>query len=272
MGVLNCTPDSFSDGGLFLDEHRALKHAESMLARGASIIDVGAESARPRAAPVPADEQIARAMGIVRRLVKHGATVSIDTTSPAVAARALDEGAVMINTVDLRPARELAIVARERHAMLVLSHSRGSMAEMRGFSEAPETAYGDVVADVKRELSLARDVAVEAGLSPLDILLDPGLGFHKRASQSLALCARLDELVALGHFVLVGPSRKSFLSVVTAERDGEQAAPGDRLGATIAACLACAAKGAAVLRVHDVAEVRQALAFDRALSKGAGDV
>jgi len=262
MGVLNCTPDSFSDGGQFLDERSALEHAERMLAGGADLIDVGAESTRPRAVRVAPDEQIARIGSIVRVLSRAGALVSIDTTSPDVAARALDDGAILVNSVELTPAAALARVVKERGAALALMHSRGAMFEMAGFSATAERAYDDVVADVKREWSSARDAAALAGLDPRDIICDPGLGFHKSARHSLELCARLGELLLLGHPILVGPSRKSFLAIVSARPGAPPAPASERLGATIAACLLCARNGAAILRIHDPAEVRQAIAFE----------
>jgi dihydropteroate synthase len=261
MGVLNRTPDSFSDGGRFLDDASALAAAELMLADGAVIIDVGAESTRPNAPAIPAAEQIARIGGVVERLVAMGAFVSIDTTDAEVATFAVDRGATLINCVDLRAAGPLADVASRAGAMLALMHSRGSMTTMAGFSRTDERAYDDVVRDVAREWTAAKDVAVARGLSERDVILDPGLGFHKSARHSLELCARLDELVGLGHPVLIGSSRKSFLAMVTTPPGRELAAPDRRLGGTIASCLVCADKGAAILRVHDVAEVRQALAF-----------
>lgn len=266
MGVLNRTPDSFSDGGLFLDEHHALEHASRMMERGACVIDVGAESTRPRAPKIAAAEQITRLGNVVCKLARKEILVSVDTTSPEVAAWAIEEGAAAINTVELEPAADLARVAAKGGAALILSHSRGAMAAMSDFSSASSTRYDDVVSDVARELSLARDRAVSAGLDVADIVLDPGLGFHKSAAESLALSVRLGELVALGSPVLAGPSRKSFLDVVTrtASSSLAPASPNDRLGATIAACLLCARNGAAMLRVHDVAEVAQALAFERA--------
>jgi dihydropteroate synthase len=264
MGVLNRTPDSFSDGGRFTDDSAAIDHAGRMLEAGASILDVGAESTRPGAPSVGAEDQIARLRSVFPELVRTGAPVSIDTTLPTVAAWAVDQGAQLVNAVDLGAAGPLADVAARGGAMLALMHSRGSMTTMAGFSRTDERAYTDVVADVAREWSSARDVAVGRGLDAGDVMLDPGLGFHKSARHSLELCARLDELVALGFPVLVGPSRKSFLAVVAARPGEELASPDERVGATIAACLLCAGKGAAVLRVHDVAAVRQALAFERA--------
>lgn len=267
MGVLNRTPDSFSDGGRFLDDGDALAAVERMVREGASVIDVGAESTRPNAEAVPAAEQLARLGGIIPEIGKLGAIVSIDTTLPEVAARAVDQGAELVNSVDLGAAAPLADVARAGGAMLALMHSRGSMTNMSGFSRADERAYTDVVTDVAREWGAARDAARGRGLADSDIMLDPGLGFHKNARHSLELCRRLEELVALGYEVLVGPSRKSFVAIVTTEAGHEPPPPSERLGGTIAACLTCAQKGAALLRVHDVAAVKQALAFDRAVRR-----
>jgi dihydropteroate synthase len=264
MGVLNATPDSFSDGGQFLDPRAAQRHAEHLLACGAAVIDVGAESTRPGAPAVSAEEQLARIGDLVKALSKSGALVSIDTTSELVAKHALDDGAVLVNSVDPASSDALARVARPFGAMLALMHSRGSMTPMAGFSRADENAYDDVVEDVARVLGRARDAALEAGLSRGDILLDPGLGFHKSARHSLTLLAHLDRLSALGHELLVGPSRKSFVASVTTAPGKPVPAPSERLGGTIAACLIAADRGAAMLRVHDPFEVGQALSLHRA--------
>lgn len=282
MGVLNRTPDSFSDGGRFEHEETALAQIDAMLSEGADMIDIGAESTRPGAQPVPDDEQIARIGGSVRDAVRRGAVVSIDTTSPVVAARALDDGAAAVNTISLEGAAELGALCARRGASLVLMHSRGPMSAMAGFSAYPDDGYGDVVADVAREWSSAAARALDAGLPEGELVLDPGLGFAKSARQSIELCARLDELCALGFPVLVGPSRKSFLARAAASErgaagergadgDAALAPPSERLGGTVAAALACAARGAAAVRVHDVGPVRQALDVMRAIERaGAG--
>jgi dihydropteroate synthase len=267
MGVLNCTPDSFSDGGLFGDEDAAVARAAALVAAGAAVIDVGAESTRPGSAAVSARDQIARLGGIVRKIVALGTLVSIDTTLPEVAEHALAEGAVVVNTVSLTPAAELGALAARRGAALVLMHSRGAMSAMAGFSVYADDGYRDVVSDVGREWSEAAGRALAAGLPRESLVLDPGLGFAKNAKQSIALCARLEELCALGFPVLVGPSRKSFLARIAAP-EGPLAPPDERLGGTIAAVLACVAKGAAIARVHDVAAVAQALAVDEAIHGG----
>jgi dihydropteroate synthase len=264
MGILNRTPDSFSDGGRFIDDGPAVAHVEAMVREGAEVIDVGAESTRPGSAAVPAAEQIQR-LGSVVKLLAERAVVSIDTTSPEVAERALQDGASVINSVSLEPAAELGALAASRGAALVLMHSRGAMAGMRGFSTYADSAYDDVVADVRREWSEAADRALRAGLPREDLVLDPGLGFFKNARHSLELCARLNELVALGFPVLVGTSRKSFVTRVA--REEPLAPPDRRLGGSIAAAIACVERGASFVRAHDVAETRQALAVADAVRR-----
>lgn len=263
MGILNRTPDSFSDGGRFMDDAAALARVDAMIAGGAAIIDIGAESTRPGSRPIEADEQLARLGVVVQAAARRGALVSIDTTAPAVAERALADGAAIVNSVSLEPAAELGELCRAHRASLVLMHCRGSMADMRGFSVYADDAYGDVVADVAREWTAAAERALRAGLPREDLVLDPGLGFAKNARQSIELCARLDELVALGFPVLVGPSRKSFV----ARTAGGDAAPDERLGGTLAAVLACVERGAAMVRAHDVAETRQAIAVSAAIGR-----
>ena len=272
MGVLNCTPDSFSDGGLFGDEAAAVARASALHAAGAAVIDVGAESTRPGSAPVSARDQIARLGGVISKIARTGALVSIDTTLPEVAEHALAEGAVAINTVSLTPAAELGAIAARHGAALVLMHSRGAMSAMKGFSVYDDDAYGDVVGDVGREWSEAAGRAMAAGLPRESLVLDPGLGFNKNARQSIALCARLDELCGLGFPVLVGPSRKSFVARAAAPDASVIAPPAERLGGTLAAVLACVARGAAIVRVHDVATVVQALAVAAAIdASGRGE-
>ncbi len=263
MGVLNRTPDSFSDGGRFVDEAAARDRVEALRREGAHLIDVGAESTRPGSEPIADDDQIARLGRSIEIVVERGLIASIDTTSPAVAAWALARGASVVNSVALEPAAELGDLCARHGASLVLMHSRGSMTAMRGFSVYDDAAYRDVVADVGRELVDAAARAIAAGLPRESVIVDPGFGFAKNARQSLELLARLDEIVALGFPVLAGPSRKSFL--VSTLPEAERPPPGDRLAATLAACLACASRGAAILRVHDVREVREALAVAAAI-------
>jgi len=262
MGVLNATPDSFSDGGLYLDGASAKRRVDELIAAGADIVDIGGESTRPGAAPVPADEQIARIdQALVYAARERHALVSVDTTNADVARHALAKGAAIVNDVSCLANDELARVVADTGASLVLMHARGSMSEMRGYSDAPGNAYGDVVADVADEWALARERAERKGLARCDILFDPGIGYMKNAAHSVELIARLGEFASLGAPIVVGPSRKSFIAKVASP----DAAPGERLGGTIAACLAAVDRGAAILRVHDVFAVRQALAVHRAI-------
>jgi dihydropteroate synthase len=267
MGIVNCTPDSFFDGGRHHDPDSARAHALELVSAGADLVDVGAESTRPGAEPISSDEQLRRLGTLIEDLAAEGVLVSIDTTSLAVARHAVERGAVMVNSVSLEPAEELASIACAHGAALTLMHCRGAMRDMAGFSVYADDAYGDVVADVARELSEAAARAVSTGMRVEDVFLDPGLGFAKNARQSLELLARLPDLSrhlspAEGHRhpLLVGPSRKSFLAA---------AGPEARLGGSVAAAIACARGGADVVRVHDVREVRQALDVEAALTRAA---
>jgi dihydropteroate synthase len=261
MGVLNVTPDSFSDGGLYVDSALATRRVDDLVAHGADIVDIGGESTRPGAATVAPDEQIRRIGDALAHAVRQRqALVSVDTSSPEVAAFALDRGAHIVNDVSCLADDELARATAKKGGSLVIMHARGRMADMRGFSDAPDDAYHDVVAEVRRELAAARERAIAAGVGPDDVVIDPGIGFMKNAMQSIELMRRLGDLESLGAPVLVGPRRKSFIEHVAGT-----AAPSDRLGGTIAACLFCADAGADILRVHDVQAVRQALAIQRAL-------
>jgi dihydropteroate synthase len=258
MGVLNCTPDSFSDGGRYLAAADARARVDDLLAQGADLLDIGGESSRPGSLPVPPGEQIARIEPALRHALARGALVSVDTTSPEVANHVLRLGAHVINDVSCLSDVELARTAAGHDAALVLMHAREPMSQMPGFSVYPDDAYGDVVADVLSEWRMARDRAVAVGLPREAVLLDPGFGFGKNARHSFELLARLDELCAEGAAVVVGPSRKSFI----AASDGSP--PEQRLGGTIAACLLSLQRGASVLRVHDVGAARQALAVAKA--------
>jgi len=257
MGVLNVTPDSFYDGGRYASEAAQRAQIDRMLAEGASIIDIGAESSRPGAELVPAAVQLDRMDAALRHAVARGAVTSVDTTSPEVAARALELGARIVNDVSCLADAELARVTARAGATLLVMHARGPMSLQAGFSKYPDDGYGDVVADVRAEWLAARDRAVAAGVPPENVWLDPGLGFAKNARQSFELLARLAELVADGAPVVVGASRKSFI----ASLDGS--GPADRLGGSIAAGLLAVERGAAVLRVHDVLAQRQALDVTR---------
>jgi dihydropteroate synthase len=265
MGIVNVTPDSFFDGGRYESAPRACAHVDALVSEGADILDIGGESTRPGAAPVPADEQLTRIEPVVRHALRTPALVSIDTQDPTVAARMLELGAHVINDVSCLANPDLAEVAARYDAILIVMHSRGPMAKMAGFSQYADSGYGDVVSDVLSEWRRARDQAVARGMRVKDVWLDPGLGFAKNARQSLELLARLDELAHEGVPLVVGPSRKSFIASV----DG--APPESRLGGTVAACLLSVSRGASVLRVHDVASIRQALALARAATRDGGE-
>ncbi len=258
MGVCNVTPDSFSDGGLYATVERACARVDELIAEGADFVDIGAESTRPGAPAVPAEEQLGRMLGVVAYAASRVA-VSVDTTSPPVAAACLEAGAIAVNDVSCLADPGLADVTAGARATLVLMHSRGPQATMRGFSEYPDDAYGDVVADVMQEWKVAAERAIRRGLPHTCVLMDPGLGFSKNATQSAELLRRTRLLCReAGVPVLVGASRKSFLKLVDAGAD-----PQHRIGASVAAALHAARSGASVLRVHDVQATRQALDLSR---------
>jgi dihydropteroate synthase len=266
MGVLNVTPDSFFDGGRFNEASSAERRIDQLVEQGADLIDIGGESTRPGAPAIPAAEQIARLTPALRHALGTGVLVSVDTTSPAVARYALHLGASLINDVSCLADADLARACAEHGAPLIVMHARGPAAAMAGFSEYPDDGYADVVEDVRREWRAAKQRAVAAGMSGSDVYFDPGLGFAKNARQSYALLAQLASFQSEG-LVVVGPSRKSFLA------DADGTPPDQRLGGSVAACLLAAARGAAIVRVHDVPEVRQALrvvaVVERASSGGA---
>lgn len=264
MGVINLTPDSFHAESRSESPQAARARVDQLREEGAELIDIGGESSRPGAATVSAPEQIARIEPAVAHAVACPALhVSIDTTSPRVAEHMLQMGAGIVNDVSCLADVDLARVAARFDAVLILMHTRGSLGSMTGFSEYPDDAYEDVVADVRREWCAARDRALGAGMSRARVWFDPGIGFGKNARQSFELLRRLGELDDLGVPVVVGPSRKSFIRLV------DDAEPAERLGGTIAACLWCVAQGARVLRVHDVRAVRQALSVNQELARSA---
>jgi dihydropteroate synthase len=249
MGVVNVTPDSFSDGGLYLDPERAIAHGRELVADGAAILDVGGESTRPGAEPVAEAEELARVLPVVDGLVGEGPQISVDTSKSAVAAAALGAGATIVNDVTaLRGDPAMAALCAEREATVILMHMLG---EPRTMQDDP--IYDDVVDDVKAFLLARLQHAVAAGIAEQRIWLDPGVGFGKTAEHNLELLRRLGELRELGRPLVVGTSRKSFIGRL----DGSPA--GERLGGTIASSVLAAAEGADVLRVHDVAELGQAL-------------
>jgi dihydropteroate synthase len=249
MGVVNVTPDSFSDGGLYLDPERAVAHGRQLVEDGAEILDVGGESTRPGAEPVAEEEELRRVVPVVRGLRGSQSRISVDTSKAAVAAAALDAGAEIVNDVTaLRGDAEMAALCADRGATVVLMHMLG---EPRTMQDDPH--YEDVVAEVKAFLATRLQAALAAGIAEERVWLDPGIGFGKTAVHNMELLRRLGELRELGRPLVVGTSRKSFIGKL----DGS---PADRrLGGTIASSVLAAAEGAEVLRVHDVAEVRQAL-------------
>jgi len=249
MGILNVTPDSFSDGGDCADPDTAVARGLAMAAAGADLLDVGGESTRPGSRAVSAGEEAARVVPVIRELARHlTIPISVDTVKAAVAAAALDAGAVLLNSV--RPLHEepdLLDLLRHCGAGAVLMHMRGTPQTMQGL-----TQYGDVAAEVLRFLDHGLRALAEAGIAPERIILDPGLGFAKTAEQNLELIRALGRFRALGRPVLAGPSRKSFIGKLLDEPDPKQ-----RQWGTAAAVAACVLHGADILRVHDVPEMLQ---------------
>jgi dihydropteroate synthase len=255
MGVVNVTPDSFSDGGLYLDPEAAVAHGRELAEAGAEILDVGGESTRPGAEEVPEGEELRRVEPVVAGLAGGGAEISVDTSKAAVAAAALDAGATIVNDVTaLRGDPEMAALCADREATVVLMHMAGSPRTMQR-----DPHYDDVVAEVASFLAERMEAALAAGIAEERIWLDPGIGFGKTAAHNLELLRRFGELRRLGRPLVVGTSRKSFIGRV----DGSDA--GERLGGTIASSVLAAAEGAEILRVHDVAEVGQAMAVAGAI-------
>jgi dihydropteroate synthase len=255
MGVVNVTPDSFSDGGLYLDPEAAIAHGEQLVEAGAEILDVGGESTRPGAEPVEAEEEMGRVVPVIRGLAGSGVCISVDTSKAAVAAAALDAGAEIVNDVTaLRGDSEMGALCAERGATVVLMHMLGAPRTMQD-----DPRYDDVVAAVEAFLAGRLEAAVAAGIDEERVWLDPGIGFGKTAAHNMELLRRLGELRELGRPLVVGTSRKSFIGKL----DGST--PDQRLGGTIASSILAAAEGADVLRVHDVAEMRQALAVAAAI-------
>ncbi|HEV7653717.1 MAG TPA: dihydropteroate synthase [Mycobacteriales bacterium] len=271
MGVLNVTPDSFSDGGRYADLDAAVAHGLALAAAGADLVDVGGESTRPGAERVDAEEEIRRVAPAIRALAAGGVPVSVDTSRAAVAEAALDAGARIVNDVSgglADPA--MAKVVAAAGVPWILMHWRGHSRDMQALAR-----YDDVVKDVGAELARQVDAAVAAGVNPDNIVLDPGLGFAKTAEHNWTLLARLDELTALGFPVLVGASRKAFLGRLLAGPDGTPAPVDARENATVATSVLAAVMGAWGVRVHEVPPTRDALkvvgAWSRAAEQPAAD-
>lgn len=265
MGILNVTPDSFSDGGRWADLDAAVRHGLDLTAAGADLVDVGGESTRPGADRVDADEEIRRVLPAVRELAAAGVMVSVDTTRAAVAAAAIEAGAAIVNDVSGGLADpDMAKVVAAAGVPWVLMHWRGPSRDMQALAR-----YGDVVTDVRTELTRQADAALAAGVEPDRIVLDPGLGFAKTGAHDWALLARLDELVAVGYPVLVGASRKSFLGRLLAGPDGVPAPVDRREHATVATGVLAAVMGAWGVRVHEVAPTVEAMKVVGAWSEAA---
>ena len=251
MGVLNVTPDSFSDGGQFVDPAVAVAHAAEMAQQGADILDIGAESTRPYGDPVPVstDDEKARLAPVLPEVVKLGLPVSIDTIKASIATWALDQGAAIVNDVwGLQRDPDIAPLVAERGVPVIVMHNR----------ETADAAI-DIIADVLAFFSRSLEIAARAGIAHENIVLDPGIGFGKTPEQSMTCLARLAEFKRFGLPLMVGASRKRFINTVT------PSTPAERIGGSIAAHLLAVQKGAAIVRVHDVAETVQALRVHTAI-------
>jgi dihydropteroate synthase len=264
MGVVNVTPDSFSDGGLWLEPEAAIEHGEALVADGADLVDVGGESTRPGADRPPEDEELRRVLPVISALASAGVVVSVDTMRAGVARAALDAGAVMVNDVSggLADPDMLAVVAAAQVPYTVM-HWRRHSVDMQA-----HVAYDDVVADVAAHLRGRLEAAERAGIDPDRTVVDPGLGFAKTAAHNWRLLAHLDVLHGLGRPLLLGASRKRFLGVLLADSTGERPATG-RDDATVACSALAAAEGAWCLRVH---EVRGSADAVRVVAAWAGEV
>jgi dihydropteroate synthase len=258
MGILNLTPDSFSDGGRLARLDAVLETARAMLTAGADILDIGGESTRPGAIPVPPDEEQARILPAIRTLAEAGAVISVDTRHASTMAAALDAGARIVNDVTAlsHDPRSAGVVAA-RGAPVVLMHMRGTPATMNGLNE-----YGDIGPEVATELSAQVAAAMAAGIARAAIAIDPGIGFAKIGAQNAALLRDLGPLRRLGFPMLVGLSRKGFIGTLSGEPVASR-----RLGGSVAGALFALSQGAQILRVHDVAETVQAVRVWRALAE-----
>ncbi|MEH3054983.1 MAG: dihydropteroate synthase [Patulibacter minatonensis] len=259
MGILNVTPDSFSDGGLWLDPVAAVAHAETMAAAGATIIDVGGESTRPGAAPVDLDEELRRVVPVIAELSTRlpGVTLSVDTTKAAVASAAIDAGATYVNDVTAFTSdpEMVHVVAAHRHVRCCLMHMQGAPRTMQSNPQ-----YEDVVHEVEVHLRRRLEAVVEHGIPAERIDLDPGIGFGKTVGHNLRLLKNLDRLVAIGRPVVLGTSRKSSLARLTGRTD-----PSQLVSASVATTVLGYQQGVRTFRVHDVAEHRDALVVAEAV-------
>lgn len=256
MGIVNVTPDSFSDGGLYLSEQCAVEHAKSLIAEGADILDVGGESTRPGSRQVSVDEELRRVMPVLQALSDSNVPVSIDTSKPEVMKQAIAMGASMINDINaLRSPGALEAVAPHRDVQICLMHMQGAPLNMQ-----VNPHYQDIVADVKDFLRQRIEAAEAAGISSHRLVIDPGFGFGKTVQHNLVLLNHLSELTTLGVPVLAGLSRKSMLGAITGSDVGQ------RLHESVAAALLAVIKGAKIVRVHDVKATKAALAVYTAMT------
>ncbi|MEL0130096.1 MAG: dihydropteroate synthase [Betaproteobacteria bacterium] len=257
MGVVNITPDSFSDGGDFIDPVRAIAFAERLVAQGADLIDIGGESTRPGAELVTLETERSRVLPVLTELVKMGIPVSVDTNKLALMHEVADQGACMINDITGVANQETARLIATKNIGVCVMHMKGAPKDMQ---DAP--TYDDVVADVQRFLANRVNVLIDAGVSRESIVIDPGFGFGKTIDHNLTLLNNLEKIRVDGLPVLVGLSRKSMLGHITGKTD-----PKDRLGASISSAVLAAIRGADIIRVHDVNETKDALLIWRELER-----
>jgi dihydropteroate synthase len=262
MGILNVTPDSFSDPGHFFDTEKAVEHGLRMAADGAAIVDVGAESTRPGAEPVPPAEQFKRAIPVIKALAeKIKVPISIDTYNHQVAQAALEAGAAMINDITAFSDKRMGLLAAEHKVPVVLMHMQGTPATMQN-----EPKYEDVVSEVRKFLLERAKQAERLGIDKERIFIDPGIGFGKTTEHNLLILRNIYKFVETGYRVLVGPSRKSFIGKLTGKD-----VPAQRLFGTAAAVALCAAAGVSIVRVHDVAEMLDVVKVINALCQSGED-
>lgn len=255
MGIVNTTPDSFSDGGLFIDPQRALSHALDMIAAGADIIDIGGESSRPGADSVSSEIESERVLPVVRLLrAADDVCISIDTVKPDVAQQALEAGATMINDISGCRDRDMIRIVKDHGVPVIIMHMKGTPKDMQ-----KNPVYEDVIEEIKTYLSRRIDDLITGGVPAHHIIVDPGIGFGKSVADNFTLLRRLSELQSLDKPILIGPSRKSFIGMTL------NLPPEDRLEGTIAATVAGVLQGARIVRVHDVKAVKRALVITEKL-------